>query len=426
LGEKTIFARGSNNFFSHPLAEFNPEKSPMSMPDPHALLFEILDSLNQDEQRRLSPAAALSIHSRRRKNETRGGYRQAYALDADRILHSRAYTRYIDKTQVFCLIANDHITHRVLHVQLVSRIARTIGRFLHLNEDLIEAIALGHDIGHPPFGHDGEHFLAALCTKHGLPPFQHNIQSIRFLDQLERQGRGWNLSLQTLDGILCHDGELHARHLTPLPIDDFTDFDRKLAAKQADPAINLAPATLEGCVVRMADTIAYIGRDIEDAITLSLIKRADIPKPCQQMLGESNGSIVYTLVTDLIANSQVAEPGTQDNPATNHIGFSDEIAGALKELKQFNYARIYLHPQIKTNMPLIRNCYETLFESYLGCLENNGKGMAPPSDLISNMADSHLDNQTPATMARDYIAGMTDDFFLKQARAAGCTVPQKQ
>ncbi|MDO9040900.1 MAG: HD domain-containing protein [Desulfocapsaceae bacterium] len=398
----------------------------MSAPDPHAPLLTILNELNRDEQRRLSPAATLSIHAQRRKNETRRGHRQAYALDADRILHSRAYTRYIDKTQVFCLIANDHITHRVLHVQLVSRIARTIGRFLHLNEDLIEAIALGHDIGHPPFGHDGEHFLAALCTKHGLPPFQHNIQSIRFLDQLERQGQGCNLSLQTLDGILCHDGELHARHLTPLPIQNFTDFDQKLAAKQADPTINLHPATLEGCVVRMADTIAYIGRDIEDAITLKLIKRADIPRSCRHILGESNGSIVYNLVTDLITNSQVAAPGTQNDPTTNHIGFSDEIAGALKELKQFNYASIYLHPQTKTSMPLIKNCYETLFESYLGYLENNNATMAAPSELTSNMANPHLSNQTPATVARDYIAGMTDDFFLKQAKAAGCTVPQKQ
>ena len=398
----------------------------MSKPNPQAVLFTLQNNLHCDEQRRLSPAATPSILAKRRKNETRKDYRQAYALDADRILHSRAYTRYIDKTQVFCLIANDHITHRVLHVQLVSRIARTIGRFLHLNEDLIEAIALGHDIGHPPFGHDGEHFLAALCTKHGLPPFQHNIQSIRFLDQLERKGQGWNLSLQTLDGILCHDGELHARHLSPLPISDFTDFDQKLAAKQADPAINLTPATLEGCVVRMADTIAYIGRDIEDAITLKLIKRTDIPRSCRQILGESNGSIVYTLVTDLITNSQVAAPGAQANTAVNHIGFSDAIAGVLKELKQFNYASIYLHPQTKTSMPLIKNCYDTLFEFYLDCLENNGTDRATPSDLLSNMPDSHLSNQTPATMIRDYIAGMTDDFFLKQAKAAGCKVPQKR
>lgn len=398
----------------------------MSEPAPHALLFAIQDDLNADEQRRLSPAASFSIHARRRKEEPRKGHRQAYALDADRILHSRAYARYIDKTQVFCLIANDHITHRVLHVQLVSRIARTIGRFLHLNEDLIEAIALGHDIGHPPFGHDGEHFLNALCTKHLLPPFQHNIQSIRFLDHLERKGQGWNLSLQTLDGILCHDGELHARYLAPLPIDNFTDFDRKLAAKQADPAINLAPATLEGCVVRMADTIAYIGRDIEDAITLGLIRRNDIPESCRLLLGDTNGSIVYALVTDLITNSQVTIPGEQVKSASCHIGFSDRTATALKELKQFNYASIYLNPQTKTNMPLIRDCYETLFEFYLDRLNNNGSPTSPPHELITGMTEWHSADQSPATTVRDYIAGMTDDFFLKQAQAVGCTVPQKQ
>ncbi|MBW6519566.1 MAG: HD domain-containing protein [Desulfoarculaceae bacterium] len=398
----------------------------MSESDSQPLLFAIQGQLNSDEQRRLSPAASLSIKARRRKEETNRGHRQAYSLDADRILHSRAYTRYIDKTQVFCLISNDHITHRVLHVQLVSRIARTIGRFLYLNEDLIEAIALGHDIGHPPFGHDGEHFLAELCNKHGLPPFQHNIQSIRFLDQLERQGRGWNLSLQTLDGILCHDGELHARHLSPIPIVDFTDFDHKLAAKQADPTLNLYPATMEGCVVRMADTIAYIGRDIEDAIILGLIKRTDIPASCRQILGESNGSIVYTLVTDLISHSQIAAPGAPPDTASNHIGFSDTIANALQELKQFNYTYIYLHPLTKTNMPLIKNCYETLFETYLECLADNDTGMTAPIDFMTNITDHCPHNQPPATMVRDHIAGMTDDFFLKQATIAGCKVPQKR
>jgi dGTPase len=398
----------------------------MSDSNSKAFLRAIRDDLNRDEQRRLSPSASLSVQAQRRREEAQDGHRQAYALDADRILHSRAYTRYIDKTQVFCLIANDHITHRVLHVQLVSRIARTIGRFLHLNEDLIEAIALGHDIGHPPFGHDGEHFLAALCTRHGLPPFQHNIQSIRFLDQLERHGQGWNLSLQTLDGILCHDGELHAHHLSPFPIKDFTDFDQKMAAKQADPSTNLQPATLEGCVVRMADTIAYIGRDIEDAIILGLIERTGIPATCRQLLGETNGSIVYTLVTDLIANSQVTAPGSQGDSAACHVGFSAETATALKELKQFNYANIYLNPRTKTNIPLIRDCYETLFETYLASLQHNNRDMQAAPDLVITVIDSPLDDQPPAAIVRDYIAGMTDDFFLKQARAVGCKVPQKQ
>jgi len=392
----------------------------------HRLLFSIQDSLNLDEQRRLSPAASLSIHARRREEEIRRGHRQAYALDADRILHSRAYTRYIDKTQVFCLIANDHITHRVLHVQLVSRIARTIGRFLHLNEDLIEAIALGHDIGHPPFGHDGESILAKLCVQHGLPVFQHNIQSIRFLDQLERKGQGWNLSLQTLDGILCHDGELHARHLSPLPISDFADLDRKLLAKASNPKLDLKPSTMEGCVVRMADTIAYIGRDIEDAIILGLIKRTDIPVSCREILGDSNGAIVYTLVTDLIVNSKVTAPGSARTTEPDYIGFSPAIGNVLQELKEFNYERIYLNPQTKSHLPLIQNCYQVLFELYLHGLVNNGIGLSPPLNLVISMAESNLSDQTPVTMTRDYIAGMTDDFFLQQAKSAGCKVPKKQ
>ena len=223
--------------------------------------------------------------------------RQQFALDADRILHSRAYARYIDKTQVFCLIENDHITHRGLHVQLVARAARTIGRFLHLNEDLIEAIALGHDIGHPPFGHDGERFLSELCQEHGLPAFQHNVQSVRFLDRLERKGIGWNLTLQTLDGILCHDGETHSRALNPDDAATFSDFEPRLAAKIANPAHPLFPSTLEGCVVRLADTISYIGRDIEDAIVLGLIRRDDIPARCRAVMGDTNGTMRVALST---------------------------------------------------------------------------------------------------------------------------------
>ena len=132
------------------------------MSNTHKPLLSILDDLNRTESQRLSPTATLSVNAKRRKREKKDGHRQTFSLDADRIIHSRAYSRYIDKTQVFCLVSNDHITHRILHVQLVSRIARTIGRFLYLNEDLIEAIALGHDIGHPPFGHEGENFLSEM------------------------------------------------------------------------------------------------------------------------------------------------------------------------------------------------------------------------------------------------------------------------
>lgn len=384
-------------------------------------LFPTFEQLNKLEEARLSYTATHSTDAVRRKDEDRKGYRQSFSLDADRIIHSRAYTRYRDKTQVFWLVSNDHITHRVLHVQLVSRIARTMGRFLRLNEDLIEAIALGHDIGHPPFGHDGESFLAGLCVKHDLPPFQHNIQSVRFLDHLERKGRGWNLSLQTLDGILCHDGEVHANRISPGPKTDFIGFDLELTRKRNDPKYKLAPMTLEGCVVRMADTVAYIGRDIEDAILLGLIQREDIPPACKKLLGCSNGEIVYTLVTDLISNSYI--PETSDDPA-GYIGFSEDISDTLKTLKDFNYKNIYLHPETKTNLPLIGNCYEALFNHYLQLLESGQ--VQKPVDLMTDMAPSYLATHTPAAMVCDYIAGMTDTFFLKQAAIIGCKVPKKQ
>jgi dGTPase len=390
----------------------------------HISLFTLLDTLNRDERQRLSSSATASTAALRRNKEEQQGHRQNFALDADRILHSRAYTRYIDKTQVFCLVANDHITHRGLHVQLVSRIARTIGRFLNLNEDLIEAIALGHDIGHPPFGHDGEAFLSDLCVRHGLPPFQHNIQSVRFLDRLEKKGRGWNLSLQTLDGILSHDGESHTRFLTPRPGRDFRDLDNKIAAKEKDPSLDLRPMTLEGCVVRLADTVAYIGRDIEDAIILGLIQRADIPKDCSSMLGDTNGTIVYNLVTDLIVNSRVSSPGATPLAGADFIGFSKDVSLSLEKLKKFNYERIYLNPLTKRSAPHIKDCYEKLFLYYVSQLrEHTGRS---PSGIDMIRGEMFHDLQSPEAAVRDFIAGMTDDFFLHQAAGIGCEVPVKQ
>ncbi len=398
----------------------------MSGHDTTPSLFALLDILNRDEKNRYSPSATFSTEALRRNDERLQGHRQSFALDADRILHSKAYTRYIDKTQVFFLVDNDHITHRVLHVQLVSRIARTIGRFLFLNEDLIEAIALGHDIGHPPFGHDGEKFLSDLCVAHGLPPFQHNIQSVRFLDFLEKKGAGWNLTLQTLDGILCHDGESHSRFLMPCKGFSFKELDQKISTKENDPSFNLTPMTLEGCVVRLADTIAYIGRDIEDAIILGIIKRSDIPKDCRQILGETNGSIVYTLVTDLIANSCVSPPGSFPSSETDAIGFSEGVAGALKKLKDFNFTNIYLNPLTKQATPFIKDCYEKLFLFCIKCLQNTDNHQSSFMDLIADKDSVQRTIRKPEALVRDYIAGMTDDYFLKKAAAIGCTIPKRQ
>jgi dGTPase len=353
-----------------------------------------------------SPYAAFTRQAVRRKTEPtiQEGYRPDFSVDSDRILHSLAYTRYIDKTQVFYLVDNDHITHRVLHVQLVSKISRTVGRFLGLNEDLLEAIALGHDIGHCPFGHDGEKYLSKICQESGIGPYLHNIQSVRFLEKIERKGKGLNLTLQTLDGILCHDGEIHTQEIHPKREKDFSSFEFEIKEKIADPDRPLIPMTMEGCVVRIADTISYIGRDIEDAIRLGLISRDQLPKKSVSHLGDTNGTIVYGLVTDLISNSR-------GKPT---IAFSAEVSRALLELKQFNLEKIYLNKKIKPDSHKIRDLFQQLYERYMTDLEQGNQESIIYANYLNEMSDEYRDNTNHAEVTRDFIAGMTDDFFLKQ------------
>lgn len=363
-------------------------------------------ALEQRESENLSPVATLNKNAVRRMDEKKieTEYRQAFSVDVDRILHSSAYTRYIDKTQVFYLIKNDHITHRVLHVQLVSKIARTVGRFLGLNEDLIEAIALGHDIGHTPFGHDGERILSDICKNNGIGYFRHSVQSIQFLDRVERNGAGWNLCLQTLDGILCHDGEIHDRKLKPKREKSFEKLGKEVVAKKEDSDTLLIPMTLEGCVVRMTDTISYIGRDIEDAIRLDMIKRSDLPKESVKYLGDSNGTIVFNLVTDMIENSF----------QNIYIAFGPEISDALKLLKEFNFKHIYMNPKIKKHLGTIKKLFEMLFEKYLNDLENENRSSVIFTRFLKDMSENYLINHSKEEMVRDFVAGMTDQYFLRQ------------
>jgi dGTPase len=369
-------------------------------------LQSIRDALDRRESAFLSPSATRNAACVRRRQEDflTEGYRQAFSVDVDRILHSRAYARYIDKTQVFYLIRNDHITHRVLHVQLVSKISRTVGRFLGLNEDLIEAIALGHDIGHTPFGHDGERFLSELCEQHGIGAFQHNVQSVHFLDQVERKGRGWNLSLQTLDGILCHDGEVHNQVLTPQREKTFGDLQREMELKRRRPDTGLTPMTLEGCVVRMADTIAYVGRDIDDAIRLGIIQRSDLPAESVRVLGETNGTIVFHLVTDVLHQSH----------GRDQVSFSPEVSEALRRLKQFNLERIYLNPQMKPHTARIRDLFRQLFDRLLQDLADRRPESVIFRGFLNGMSEDYVQRHSPAEIVRDFIAGMTDHYFLNQ------------
>lgn len=368
---------------------------------------ELKDILDLREREHLFDLACFSSQAVRRREDryTQNEYRQAFSADADRILNSLAFTRYIDKTQVFSLINNDHITHRVIHVQLLSRIARTIGRYLGLNQDLIEAASLGHDIGHPPFGHDGEGFLSRLTQQNGAGYFHHNLQSIQFLDKIEKDGKGWNLTLQTMDAIICHDGETHSAQLTPDKNRTFEGFDRMLEEMRHQEACNVIPMTMEGCVVRMADTISYIGRDLEDAIRLGLVDREQIPEPCKQILGQTNGTIVFNLVTDLITHSL-------DQP---FIGFSQDVSDALKKLKDFNYTHIYKNPVIKKHLGTIGDIFTCLFETFLADLEKGNSDSVIFTDFLKGMTSEYRSSHSHPEIVRDYISGMTDSYLIRLA-----------
>jgi len=330
--------------------------------------------------------------------------RPPFFRDSDRILHSRAYTRYIDKTQVFSLFENDHITHRSLHVQFVSKIGRTIARCLNLNEDLVEAISLGHDIGHAPFGHDGELYLNELCQLNNIGHFIHSAQSVRTMMELENNSNGLNLTVQVLDGFLCHNGELLSESYYP----DYTkDADRFLEEYRKSFVIkdyykNLVPMTLEGCVMRISDIIAYIGRDFEDAIRLRLINRSDIPEIIVRVLGNSNNTIIDTLVKDLVANSF----------GKDHLCFSKDVHNALENLTKFNYERIYCNPIIKTESLKIKAMFFNLFEKVAGDIKNNNKQSPIFDYFIIQKNDNYLLNNPPERIAVDFIASMTDDFLV--------------
>ena len=331
--------------------------------------------------------------------------RPVFFRDADRIIHSFTYTRYIDKTQVFPFTRNDHITHRVLHVQLVSKIARMIGKALNLNEDLIEAIALGHDVGHTPFGHKGEQFLDEICKKEQIGCFKHNAQSVRFLKDIEEI----NLSLQTLDGILAHNGEMIQDKYKPLSKTK-EEFLLELKSSFEDESFDkkIVPMTLEGCVVRISDIIAYIGRDIEDTIIVGTIKREDIPEDIVRVLGNNNSIIVDTITKDIIKNSI----------GKDYISFSKEVFEAVAKLKKWNYENIYTSEDACKNESIIREYFNKLFEVYLRYLEeeNDDSNLSKKNikEFVEQRSKEYLETTNKKRIVIDYLAGQTDHYFLRE------------
>jgi dGTPase len=380
-------------------------------PDP-GLVSSIRTTISRHEEL-LSPLAATSADALRRYDRQPADIRTPYSRDADRIIHSRAYTRYIDKTQVFYLVENDHITHRVIHVQLVSKIARTIGRALRLNEDLIEAIALGHDIGHIPYGHSGELILSSLCERYGIGKFFHNVQSVQFLDRIE----DCDLTLQVLDGILCHNGEANDVKITPEICPDWLAFDKKVQ-DNADDRRGRAPMTLEGCVVKFADTIAYIGRDLQDAKDVKLIDESvRLPTECTEILGTSNREIINRLIYDLLENSDSEDKG--------YISYSKDVERALITLREFSRKNIYYNAKLITEREKIERMYTTLFMKCLDDLDNNNPQAKIFTDFINTswISRKYLESATYAELVRDFIAGMTDRYFAK--RFEECVIPRK-
>jgi dGTPase len=334
-------------------------------------------------------------------------WRPAFVRDAEKILHSPYYNRLSDKTQVFSLFKNDDLTRRSLHVQLVSRIARSIGSVLGLNTDLIEAIALGHDIGHTPFGHAGERFLNTLYHAHTGRFFDHNVHGVRVLDGIFRH----NLSLQTLSGVLCHNGEFEQQEYRPQPVENFEEFDRLIESCYThDISLKtLVPSTLEGCVVRISDMIAYVGKDRQDAERA--VERDGILSFEATDVGAHNAEIINNLTVDLIENSY----------GKDYLLFSSKAFTALRGIKQENFQLIYDNEQInRTSEELVEAMFERLYERLR-------------ADLLAGDERSHIfrhhvlfverrqaryrsarsyREEDPDQIVVDYLASMTDDYFV--------------
>lgn len=331
--------------------------------------------------------------------------RPEFTRDIDRIIHTLSYTRYIDKTQVFTYTDNDNVTKRIIHVQLVSKIARTIGRALKLNEDLIEAASLGHDLGHCPFGHVGEKYLNELSLKYDNSLFAHNVQSVRTLMTLENNGKGKNITYQVLDAILCHNGEfLSAKYYPKKKTKEEFLKEYKQCYLDKETLKKLRPATLEGCIVRISDIIGYLGRDIEDAIMLGLITKEDIPKKITKILGNSNREIINNVILDIIKNSY----------NKNYIALSDEVFKALIELKNFNYEYIYNKANNQETLDNIKDMINLVFKTYLNDLEKENKDSNIYQIFLNNMSDKYLNSVNNVRKVIDYIAGMTDNFFIAE------------
>ena len=357
----------------------------------------------------LSPFATRNAAVQRRSlvgRDLATPLRPAFVRDAEKIIHTPAYNRMGGKTQVFSFRCNDDLARRGLHVQLVSRIARDIGRALGLNLDLIEAIALGHDIGHTPFGHAGERFLNAPFHERTGQWFFHNVQSVRVLDVLA----GRNVSLQTLDGIICHNGEFEQQVFETSGLEEFDTFDRVVQSCWNDGAeaiSRLRPMTLEGCVVRVSDIIAYVGKDRQDAIRAGICGEGSF---ADGLGGAYNAWALAAFAADVVENSV-----GRDRIAMSAEGFAE-----LRRAKRENWERIYGTAEVSGECSdELAELFERLYYAVLDDLAA-GRTEAPVfrhhirfvEEWLSHYDRRYAWEDNPDLCVVDYISSMTDDYFM--------------
>jgi dGTPase len=318
----------------------------------------IRENLEQWEKDYLSPYAALSVNSKGRlKEEEQCDIRPVFQRDRDRIIHCKAFRRLKDKTQVFLSPEGDHYRTRLTHTLEVSQNARTIAKALKLNEDLVEAIALGHDLGHTPFGHAGERALNRACP-YG---FEHSAQSVRTVDLLEKNGQGLNLTYETRDGILNHQ-------------------------------TSGRPHTLEGKVVRFSDKIAYIHHDMDDAVRAGILKESEVPKGIQEILGSTPGERLDHFIHDIITNSM----------GKNDIIMSEQVAKAMKDLREFMFENVYTNPLAKSEEGKAEALMETLYHHFLKNIDDI------PEEFLNLISIG----EPREKVVCDYVGAMSDRYAI--------------
>lgn len=328
--------------------------------------------------------------------------RPCFVVDVEKIVHNPFYSRCADKTQVFSLVKNDDITRRSFHLQVVSRVGRTIGDALGLNLDLIEAISVGHDLGHTPFGHHGEHLLSALYHESTGRYFNHNVHSVRLLKTIART----NLCIQTYNGIITHCGEKAFAEYRPAACPGFADLDALVEECYVDQSNirDLRPSTLEGCVVRISDIIAYAGKDRQDAARVKLVGLDGFSQsPC---VGTLNHDIIRNVTRNIVKNSL----------GRDYLAMDEEVFAGLDAIRKENFERIYNAAEVASRIAFVEPMMAQMYEGFLDDL-SAGREDSPVFKHYLRQPTMRHDyewelNHRAADIAVDYIASMTDDYFI--------------